>query len=176
MVAEKTLNGLMCSPISLPRDTADRVVSRLRLVLGCLAFAPILVSAQLPGPTPGLWRYTITTDLAAVPAEMRVNFPAVRFDVCLTEEDFASGRAFSIQPTPGSMKRCQTTDVRRDGSTVALRFACDDGKTLTGTARGTVTPRRFVIQLENHYDPPVSGVGETRQTMSVTSLGACKGP
>ncbi len=170
------LNGLMCSPMTLPRDTADRVVSLLRLMLGCLAFAPMIVSAQPPGPTPGLWRYTITTDLAAVPADMRVNFPVVRFDVCLTEEDFASGRAFSIQPTPGSVNRCQTSDVRRDGSTVALRFACDDGKTLTGTAHGKVSARRFEIQLDNRYEPPVSGVSGTRQTMSVTYLGACKGP
>ncbi len=155
--------------------TVQRVAITALLLLTLASFA---ASAQTPGPIsgpmPGLWRYTITTDLAAIPADMRINFPTVRFDACLTEEDFASGRAFSIQPTPGSVSRCLTTDVVRDGSTVALRFACDDGKTLTGTARGTVSARRFEMRIENRYDPPVSGVGATQQTMSATHLGSCK--
>ncbi|MFN3630571.1 MAG: DUF3617 domain-containing protein [Casimicrobiaceae bacterium] len=145
-----------------------------------ILFALLLVLlAPLPpasAQTAGLWRYTIATDLSTVPSDMRVNFPTVRFEACLTDADFASGRAFSIQPTPGSVSRCQTTDLTRDGATVSLRFACDDGKTLSGSARGTVSARRFVMELDNRYDPPVSGIGMTRQTMSASYLGECKKP
>jgi hypothetical protein len=150
---------------------------RATLAVAFFAFALAAFSATgLNAQNPGLWRYVIMTDLAAVPADMRVNFPTVRFDACLTEEDFASGRAFSIQPTPGSLGRCQTMEVTRNGAEVSLRFACDEGKTLSGSARGTVSARRFEMQIENRYEPAVSGVGATRQTMQAVRVGGCPSP
>ncbi len=121
----------------------------------------------------GQWRYTISTDLQAIPADMRVNFPTIRFEACLDDEDFRSGRAFSIQPTPGSRERCRTMEFKRDGTRVSLRYDCDAGKTLSGEAQGEVKSKQFTIQMVSRYQPAVSGVAETRQTMQASYLGAC---
>ncbi|MCS6997470.1 MAG: DUF3617 domain-containing protein [Casimicrobiaceae bacterium] len=160
----------MLTPRLHATGTASRAVAVF--ISGLTALAA-LASPPALGQIPGLWRYSITTDLTAVPADMRVNFPTVRFDACLTEADFTSGRAFSIQPTPGSIDRCETLDVNRRGATVTLRFACDGGLTLAGVARGTVGLHRFQMRIENRYEPAVSGVGRTTQTMTAHRVGPC---
>ena len=135
------------------------------------AVAPFAAGAQ----TPGLWHYTIETDAGAIPADMRINFPTVRFDVCLTADDFANGRAFSIQPAATSAHRCHHRDLRRDAAAglVALTYACDDGATLSGSAEGRIRATRFEIKLHNRYHPPVAGVAETRQRMTAVRRGPC---
>lgn len=149
-----------------------------------LAVASGAASAQSPGE----WRYTIRTDLANIPADMRVNFPEVSFAVCRTADDFFSGRAFALQTLTSSNDRCSSSNFERTplariapgfsapGTPEAIRFryACDGGKTLDGSAEGRVSDKRFEIKLDSRYIPPTSGVERVKQTMTAVRLGACK--
>jgi hypothetical protein len=128
-----------------------------------------LLASQAIAQTPGEWKYTISTDAASVPADMRVNFPTVSFAACRSVEDFATGRAFALQTLASSETRCQSKNV------VEMRFdfACDEGKTLVGTADAIIESKRFVVALESRYQPPVSGVERVRQTMKAQYVGAC---
>ncbi len=148
----------------------------VRVLLALAVFASASASAQ----TPGQWRYTIATDPAKIPADMRVNFPTISFDVCRSADDFASGRAFALQTLASSAARCPSSAFARapeaDGRGDSLQFvyACDDGKTLTGTADGRVLSTRFSVTLESRYQPTVNGVELVRQTMRGERIGACK--
>ena len=140
----------------------------------------VFASANAISQTPGQWRYTIATDPANIPADMRVNFPTISFDVCRSADDFASGRAFALQTLASSAVRCPSSGFTRaaqaDGRGESLQFiyACDDGKTLTGTADGRVLSTRFSVTLESRYQPTVNGVELVRQTMRGERIGACK--
>ncbi|MGL4231594.1 MAG: hypothetical protein ACRCWJ_09525, partial [Casimicrobium sp.] len=107
----------------------------MRKLLPLLA---LVTSSTIYAQTAGEWKYTISTELASIPEEMRVNFPTVSFSVCRTADDFSSARAFSIQTLPSSEARCVLTNlVRVDAKTnqpAKLRFeySCDEGKSLTG--------------------------------------------
>lgn len=148
----------------------------VRLWLALAVFA----SANAISQTPGQWRYTIATDPANIPAEMRVNFPTISFDVCRSADDFASGRAFALQTLASSAVRCPSSGFARasmaDGRGDSLQFvyACDDGKTLAGNAVGRVLPTRFSVTLVSRYQPTVNGVAMVRQTMRGERIGACK--
>jgi Protein of unknown function (DUF3617) len=130
--------------------------------------------------TPGEWKYTISTDPTSVPEDMRVNFPTVSFTVCRSAEDFASGQAFALQTLASSEARCpsasfeRTTDTAKKVQSFRFDFACDSGKTLAGSARGTASTRSFAVQLESRYSPPVSGVASVKQTMRGDYVGPCK--
>lgn len=147
-----------------------------RAALVAFAVLPTLGLAQIPGE----WKYTIATDLASVPVDMRVNFPTVSFAVCRTAADFASGRAFALQTLASSDARCESKNInivaggRGQASRVSLDYACDDGKTLAGRARAVVAPKRFVVALESSYRPAVSGVETIHQTMEARYVGDCK--
>ena len=148
-----------------------------RALLG-LAALTLLTSAA--AQTAGEWKYTIATDLANVPAGMRVNFPTITFAICRSAEDFASGRAFALQTLASSSARCPSAGYVRapltNGRGESLRFvyACDEGKTLSGSALGRVFATSFSIELQSQYSPPVNGVEIIRQTMTGTRVGACK--
>lgn len=154
----------------------------IRSPLGLLAVATLAVvaGAGASAQTPGEWRYTIATDQKNIPADMRVNFPTITFSVCRSADDFATGRAFALQTLTSSAARCPSAGFVRtalaDGKGESLRFvyACDEGKTLSGTAQGRVQPTRFSVTLESRYIPTVNGVDVVSQTMSAVRVGACK--
>ena len=142
----------------------------------------LIASAPATAQTPGEWRYTIATDQSNIPVNMRVNFPTITFSACRTAEDFASGRAFALQTAPGSEARCPSAGFVRQplangkGKAESLQFvyACDEGKTLSGLAQGTVSATRLKIELESRYTPAVGGVAGVKQTMSAVRTGPCK--
>lgn len=144
------------------------------------AVALLAFAGSTGAQTPGEWRYTIATDLSNIPADMRVNFPTITFAVCRTADDFTSGQAFALQTLTSSAARCPSTGFVRtpgaQGAGESLRFAyaCDGGRTLSGTALGRVQAKRFSIALESRYIPAVNGVEIVRQTMSATRVGPCK--
>ncbi len=154
----------------------------IRCPLGLLAVAALAVVAVAGAgaQTPGEWRYTIATDQKNIPADMRVNFPTITFSVCRSADDFASGRAFALQTLASSAARCPSAGFVRtalaDGKGESLRFvyACDEGKTLSGTAQGRVQAARFSVELASRYIPTVNGVEMVNQTMSAVRVGACK--
>lgn len=154
----------------------------MRAPVGCLAALvaltyPLISVAQVAGE----WRYTIATDWSSIPADMRVNFPAITFSACRGASDFATGSAFALQTLAGSEARCQSSGfvrtplVGNHGESLRFDFACDNGTTLAGTGRGRLQPTRFTIMLESHYQPAVNGVAVVRQTMLGERIGACKG-
>jgi hypothetical protein len=148
-------------------------------------FSVALLASAATAQTPGEWKYTISTDPASVPADMRVNFPTVSFAACRSVEDFASGRAFALQTLASSETRCKSKNVveaesalttqsnRNQPKKLRFDFACDEGKTLVGSADAIIEPKRFVVALESRYQPPVSGVERVRQTMKAQYVGAC---
>ncbi len=150
-------------------------------------WATFLVALALSGAasaqTPGEWRYSIATDMSTIPADMRANFPTITFSACRNADDFVSGRAFALQTLASSTARCPSVDFVRsplaedkNGKAESLRFtyACDEGKTLAGTAKGRVHAARFEIALESRYASPVGGVSVVKQTMIATRAGPCK--
>ena len=147
-----------------------------RTLLGGAALA---LAASVAAQNAGNWQYSIATDLAKVPADMRVNFPTITFATCLSADDFASGRAFALQTLASSAERCASSGFARtamsDGKGDSLKFvyACDDGKTLSGIAEGRVQATRFTLSLVSSYVPPVGGVAEVMQTMTATRIGPC---
>ncbi len=156
---------------------------------GCaFVCASLVCAAALPSDaqTPGEWKYTISTDAASVPADMRVNFPTVSFAACRSADDFTSGRAFALQTLASSETRCKSSNAVQSenpasaaskpsqGKKMRFDFACDEGKTLVGSADAVVESKRFVVALESRYDPPVSGVQRVRQTMKAQYVGECK--
>jgi len=147
-----------------------------RALLGVTA---LVLAASAAAQTAGNWRYSIATDLAKVPADMRVNFPTITFTTCRSADDFASGRAFALQTLAGSAERCASNGFARtampDSKGDALQFvyACDDGKTLSGSAQGRVQATRFTLLLASSYVPPVGGVAQVMQTMTATRIGPC---
>jgi hypothetical protein len=144
------------------------------------AFAALMLAPLAQAQTPGEWRYTIATDQAKVPADMRVNFPTITFSACRSAEDFSSGRAFALQTLASSSARCPSAGYVRAplpggrGESMRFVYACDEGKTLSGLAQGRVFASSFSVELESRYSPPVSGVEIIRQTMTGTRVGACK--
>jgi Protein of unknown function (DUF3617) len=154
------------------------------VAVSAIVSAALLASAAI-AQTPGEWKYTISTDAASVPADMRVNFPTVSFAACRSVEDFATGRAFALQTLASSETRCQSKNVveaesalstqknRNQPKKMRFDFACDEGKTLVGTADAIIESKRFVVALESRYQPPVSGVERVRQTMKAQYVGAC---
>jgi hypothetical protein len=149
--------------------------SRIATLFAC-AFISISSLAQ----TPGEWKYTIVTDGASVPDDMRVNFPTVSFAACRSAQDFESVNAFSLQTLASSAARCKSINIVRvddkanQPKKVSFDFVCDDGKTLSGRADAIVEAKRFTVALESRYDPPVSGVTRVRQTMKAQYVGECK--
>ncbi len=152
---------------------------------GALALALCATAAtNAVAQTPGLWRYTIATDQALIPADMRVNFPTIVFSACRSVEDFSSGRAFALQTAEGSAERCPSGGFVRtppasdgpagQGDALTFTYACDGGKTLSGLAKGRVQATRFSVALESHYLPPVGGVDVVKQTMTAARIGPCK--
>jgi hypothetical protein len=158
------------------RLSSDRVRLRLSLISLALLFVANAAFAQAAGE----WKYTITTDPASVPVDMLVNFPTVSFTACRSTDDFASGRAFALQTLASSVDRCPSVDFVREsvsdgkGDRVRFTYACDQGQTLAGSGTGRVQMKRFEIQLNSRYSPPVSGVTDVKQTMSATYVGVCK--
>ena len=159
------------------------LILRMAALLAALA-----VSTMTVAQTPGEWRYVIATDMKDIPADMRVNFPTIDFNVCRSADDFASGRAFALQTLASSAERCPSTDFERTpllriapgaapaGAPEGIRFryACDGGKTLDGSAQGRVGPKRFEITLESRYIPASQGIERIKQQMTGTWLGPCK--
>lgn len=151
------------------------MLTRSRCALLCALIAASTASAQMPGE----WRYTIATDLANIPADMRVNFPTITFTACRSADDFASGRAFALQTLASSEARCKSSDFTRTlaskgaGDPLQFVYACDEGKTLSGVAQGRVLPRSFTVKLDSRYTPPVNGVEMVQQTMTGVRVGAC---
>lgn len=147
-----------------------------------VAVALLCVSVGVRAQTPGEWKYTIATDLRAVPEDMRVNFPTVSFSACRSAEDFASGRAFSLQTLASSESRCPSTKFERVEKSSAkakdeqarFEFACDEGKTLRGKATGRVAEKRFDFSMVTEFPVPVSGVSQLAQTMRASYVGPCK--
>ncbi len=139
-------------------------------------FAAASASAQ----TPGEWRYSIATEQSNIPADMRVNFPTIIFSACRSAEDFSSGRAFALQTLASSAARCPSSGYVRaplatgKGESLGFVYACDEGKTLSGVARGRVFATSFSVELESRYAPPVNGVEAVRQTMTGARIGPCK--
>ncbi len=148
-----------------------------RIVVGLAAF---VLTANAAAQTAGEWRYTIATDLLNMPADMRVNFPTITFAACRSADDFASGRAFALQTLASSAERCPSGEFVRtpmsDGKGDSLHFtyACDEGKTLSGSAQGRVQSTRFALALNSRYAPPVGGVEVVKQTMTGERIGSCK--
>ena len=142
--------------------------------------ATLVLMGSATAQTAGEWRYTIATDLAKVPADMWVNFPTIAFATCRSADDFASGRAFALQTLASSAERCPSAGFVRtattDGKGDSLQFvyACDEGKTLSGSAQGRVQATRFTLALESRYAPPVGGVAAVKQTMTGARIGPCK--
>jgi Protein of unknown function (DUF3617) len=155
----------------------------LKIFLASLVSLAFASSAT--AQTPGEWKYTIATDMASVPEDMRVNFPTVSFTACRTAADFESGAAFFLQTLASSASRCTNTGYERlvhtgsaknkiAGDTIGYAYACDVGSTLRGKAIGSVEPKRFNVALNTQLTPSVSGVENIRQTMSAQYVGACK--
>ena len=148
---------------------------RHTVVAGALALC-FGASAQ----TPGEWKYTIATDLAKVPADMRLNFPTITFAVCRSEADFASGRAFALQTLASSEARCpsaqfvRTPNANGKGDALSFTYACDGGSTLSGSASGRVELTKFALVLNSKYVPSVNGVEAISQTMTASLVGPCK--
>ena len=151
-----------------------RTIARILVGVAALALA-VSAAAQ----SAGNWRYSIATDLAKVPADMRVNFPTITFTTCRSADDFASGRAFALQTLASSAERCASNGFARtampDGKGDSLQFvyACDEEKTLSGSAQGRVQATRFTLSLASSYVPPVGRVAEVMQTMTATRIGPC---
>ncbi len=147
------------------------------LVRGLFTLA-LLGAASANAQTPGEWRYTIATDQSNIPADMRVNFPTITFSACRSAEDFASGRAFALQTLASSAARCPSSGYVRTpiagGESLSFIYACDEGKTLSGSAQGRVFDKSFSIALESRYVPSVNGVEIVHQTMTGAHVGACK--
>ncbi len=145
-----------------------------------IGLAALTLLTNAAAQTAGEWKYTIATGLAHVPADMRVNFPTITFATCRSADDFASGRAFALQTLASSAERCPSSGFVRtamtDGKGESLQFvyACDEGKTLSGSARGRVQATRFTLALESRYAPPVGGVEVVKQTMTGARTGPCK--
>jgi hypothetical protein len=149
-----------------------------------LALCAAAASTNALAQTPGLWRYTIVTDLALIPVDMKVNFPTIEFSVCRTAADFATGHAFALQTAEGSAERCPSGGFVRtppaigsppgQGELLTFAYACDGGKTLSGLGQGSVHSTRFTVNLESRYSPPVGGVNVVKQTMSARRVGSCK--
>jgi hypothetical protein len=148
-------------------------------------FFALILAASTTAQTPGEWKYTITTDMASVPEDMRVNFPAVSFTACRTAVDFESGSAFFLQTLASSASRCNNTGYARNaqsggaknkalGDAISYSYGCDVGATLKGTATGTVESKRFTVALNTQLTPSVSGVENIRQTMGAQYVAACK--
>ena len=142
--------------------------------------AALLAASGAAAQTPGAWRYSIATDLSTIPADMRVNFPTITFSACRSAEDFASGRAFALQTLASSAARCPSAGFVRaplaggKGESLSFVYACDEGKTLSGSAQGSVQATRFSIALESRHTPRVNGVDVVRQTMTGVWAGSCK--
>jgi hypothetical protein len=138
----------------------------------------LAVATTASAQTPGEWKYTISTDLSSVPEDMRVNFPTVSFKACRSAEDFASGRAFALQTLASSETRCPSSRFQRkpSGNADALNFefACDEGKTLRGSAQGRVRAKQFELALLTEFPTSVSGVSSVKQSMRGEYTGACK--
>ena len=155
-----------------------------RAAFAVAASASIAICTTVSAQTPGEWRYTISTDLTAIPADMKVNFPTIIFSACRSAEDFASGRAFALQTLASSNERCPSGGFARtpavvgsgrgQGDALTYVYACDAGKTLSGIANGRILATRFTVNLESRYAPPVGGVDVVKQTMTATRVGACK--
>ncbi len=158
-----------------------------RSLAGATAWAVALcagVATNAIAQTPGEWRYTIVTDRALIPADMRVNFPTIVFSACRSAEDFASGRAFALQTLASSAERCPSGGFVRtspalgsaggQGDALTFAYACDAGQTLSGLATGRVQTTRFTVNLESRYSPPVGSVDVVRQTMTAARIGPCK--
>ena len=145
-----------------------------------LMLAALLAACGVVAQTPGVWHYTIATDLTTIPDDMRVNFPTITFSTCRSAEDFASGRAFALQTLASSAARCPSAGFVRAplaggrGESLSFVYACDGGKTLSGSAQGSVQATRFSIALESRHTPHVNGVDVVRQTMTAVRAGACK--
>jgi len=145
-------------------------------ILAVALCATSVVRAQ----TPGEWRYSIATDQSNIPTDMRVNFPTIIFSACRSAEDFSSGRAFALQTLASSAARCPSSGYVRaplatgKGESLGFVYACDEGKTLTGRASGSVFATSFSIALESRYAPPVNGVEIVRQIMTGARIGPCK--
>lgn len=166
----------------MPSPSRARFAAWVSASLGTMVLCP--THAQMPGE----WRYVIATDLKEIPADMRVNFPTINFSACRSAEDFASGRAFALQTLASSAERCPSTAFERTPllriapgaappgapEAISFRYACDGGRTLDGSARGRVAPKRFEIALESRYIPASQGVERVRQQMTGTWLGPCK--
>jgi hypothetical protein len=165
------------------------MLSRVATVIRAITLGSLIaLNGSASAQTPGEWRYTITTDLSNIPADMRVNFPKISFSVCRSAEDFANGAAFALQTLASSTARCPSTDFERSavarmvpGHTAAdtpdgirFRYACDGGKTLEGSAQGRASAKRFEINLDSRYIPATSGVERVRQQMSGFYVGPCK--
>ena len=144
------------------------------------ATVALALSVGATAQAPGEWRYSIATDQSNIPADMRVNFPAITFSTCRSAEDFSSGRAFALQTLASSAARCPSTGFVRAplrtgaGQSLSYVYACDDGKTLSGLAQGSVFAKSFSVALESRYAAPVNGVAVVRQTMTGTRIGPCK--
>jgi hypothetical protein len=157
-------------------------LNALRSYFAGAAFSVCIIAGGAFAQTPGNWKYTIATDPNSVPADMRVNFPTVTFNACLTAADFESGRAFGVQTLASSKARCLNVAFERQsmsdgkGDRVNLKYACDKGETLAGNGSGRASAKRFDVQLESRYTPPVAGVAQIRQTMSATLVGVCTAP
>lgn len=150
-----------------------------RLARLSVAAAMLALVTSAGAQTPGEWRYTIATDRSNIPADMRVNFPTITFAVCRSADDFASGRAFALQTLASSAARCPSAGFVRTptagaGESLRFTYACDEGRTLSGAAQGSVQSTRFAIALESRYIPAVNGVDVVRQTMSAARVGPCK--
>jgi hypothetical protein len=151
-----------------------------RFACRAIAVAALAAAVAVAAQTPGEWRYTIATDPSTLPTDMRVNFPTITFAVCRSADDFASGRAFALQTLASSAARCPSAGfVRTPGSAgtgerLSFVYACDEGRTLSGTAQGHVQATRFSVALESRYLPVVNGVDVVRQTMSAVRVGPCR--
>lgn len=152
------------------------LAAKAALALSSFAFS-IAASSQ----TPGDWQYTISTDMKSVPDDMRINFPTVSFNVCRSAADFESGRAFALQTLASSEARCPSTKFERSQTSasagaqrVSFEFSCDGGKTLNGSAVGTVSAKRFEFAMTTRYPQAVSGVTDLQQTMRARYVGPCK--
>jgi hypothetical protein len=151
------------------------LIGRAAATLAALCAAGV-ATAQ----TPGEWRYTISTDGANIPADMRVNFPTITFSACRSASDFTSGRAFALQTLASSATRCPSSGFARtamsDGKGDNLQFvyACDEGNTLSGVAEGRVQDARFTVALASRYLPAVNGVAVVKQTMRGERVRPCK--
>ncbi len=146
----------------------------------CALLALLCGGVAANAQTPGEWRYSISTDMNNIPAEMRVNFPTITFAACRSADDFISGRAFALQTLASSASRCPSSGFARTampdgrGDNLQFVYACDEGKTLSGSAKGRVLVSRFSVALESRYLPAVNGVAVVKQSMRGERIGPCK--